>query len=253
MRYLSSMKRLLILLLSLLIFQVATLAQTDRFNYETFQSKEGTLNYRLLFPDANDTRKLPLVIFLHGSGERGNDNEAQLKWGAQQFATDENMKHYPAFVAAPQCPENQQWANYNGKFGAEPRKSMKLVRGMIDDIIKNYPIDENRIYITGLSMGGFGTFDALARYPDLFAAGVPVCGSGDPNTVNRFKDVPIWIYTGAEDPVVQADRTALMFNALMDAGARPGYTQVPEVGHFSWIQAYSDPLLIQWMFRQRKN
>ena len=102
-------------------------------------------------------------------------------------------------------------------------------------------------------MGGFGTFDALARYPDLFAAGVPVCGGGDPSTVDKFKDIPIWIYTGAEDPVVRPEVTVEMFNALMDAGASPGYTQVPEVGHFSWIQAYSDPLLIQWMFRQRKD
>jgi len=244
------MKRLVALLLLITIFQVN--AQTDRFNYAAFEGKEGELKYRLLFPDALQ-RKLPLVIFLHGSGERGDDNEAQLKWGVQQFASDESLKHYPAFVAAPQCPENDQWSAYDGKYKDKPTKTMELVRGMIDDLIKTYPIDENRIYITGLSMGGFGTFDAMARYPDLFAAGVPVCGSGDPNTVERFKDIPIWIYTGAEDDVVLPERTVKMFNALMDAGAKPGFTQVPEVGHFSWIAAYSDELLIEWMFRQRRN
>lgn len=244
------MKRLLALLLLFPVFLVYS--QTDRFNYGTFKANEGELKYRLLFPDAIK-RKLPLVIFLHGSGERGDDNEAQLKWGAQQFASDKNMKHYPAFVVAPQCPENDQWSAYDGQFKANPTKPMALVRGMIDDLIKEYPIDETRIYITGLSMGGFGTFDALARYPDLFAAAVPVCGSGDPATVDKFKDTPIWIYTGAEDDVVRPERTVKMFNALMDAGAKPGYTQVPEVGHFSWIAAYSDEMLIEWMFRQRKN
>ncbi len=227
-------------------------SQPSRFNYATFKNDDGELKYRFLVPDGIE-RELPLVIFLHGSGERGDDNEAQLKWGAMQFATDESMKHFPAYVAAPQCPANQQWANYNGKFGKEARKPLKLVRGMIDELLKNFAIDEKRIYITGLSMGGYGTFDALARYPDLFAAGVPVCGSGDPSTVDLFKDVPLWIYTGSEDPVVPAQQTLKMLNALMDAGAKPGYTQVPEVGHFSWLAAYSDPLLIQWMFRQRKD
>ncbi len=235
-----------------LLLCITASSQPSRSNYATFKNDEGELNYRFLVPDGIE-RKLPLVIFLHGSGERGDDNEAQLKWGVMQFATDENMKHFPAYVVAPQCPADDQWANYNGKLGKEPRKPMKLVRSMIDDLIENYAIDENRIYITGLSMGGYGTFDALARYPDLFAAGVPVCGSGDEGSVDRFKDIPLWIYTGAEDPVVPAEQTLKMLNALMDAGAKPGYTQVPETGHFSWLAAYSDPLLIQWMFRQRKN
>lgn len=240
------------MLLTFLLVIFLAKAQTARFSYESYATDEGELKYRFLFPDALDGRKLPLVIFLHGSGERGDDNEAQLKWGVQQFASDHNIKHFPAFIAAPQCPANDQWSNYDGKFKKNPTKALGMVRRMIDDLIRKHPIDTNRIYITGLSMGGFGTFDALARYPDLFAAGVPVCGSGDPTTVENFKDVPIWIYTGAEDPLVKAEWTARMFHALMDAGAKPGYTQVPEVGHFSWIQAYSDPLLMQWMFRQRK-
>ena len=246
--YLSHMKKHLLLLC---LYASAAHGQTDRFSYESFKDQDAELHYRLLTPDAVK-RKLPLVIFLHGSGERGDDNEAQLKWGVQQFARDENLKHYPAFVAAPQCPSNQTWSAYDGKFKDNPTRPLELVRGMIDDLVKRYPIDENRIYITGLSMGGFGTFDALARYPELFAAAVPVCGSGDPSTVDRYKDVPIWIYTGAEDDVVLPERTVRMFNVLMDAGAKPGFTLVPEVGHFSWIAAYSDGLLMQWLFRQRK-
>lgn len=249
--YLSSMKALFTSLI--LTFSIYSFAQENRFDKATYEGSVGSLNYRLLTPDAAAGRKFPLVVFLHGSGERGSDNEAQLKWGALQFASDESMKHYPAYVLAPQCPENNQWAAYGGKFEDDPTKPMKLLKELIDQLMKDRPIDSSRIYITGLSMGGFGTFDAMARYPDLFAAGIPVCGGGDPSSADRMKDIPIWIYTGAEDDVVVPERSLEMLDALMKKGAKPGYTQVPEVGHFSWLAAYSDELLIQWLFRQRKN
>jgi len=245
------MRSIVLLLVVGVLFKVE--GQTDRFSKETFKNEKGELNYRFLEPDANPNRKLPLIIFLHGSGERGNDNESQLKWGVQQFATDENLKRFPAFVAAPQCPKEGQWSSYGGVFQSKPTPPLDLVRDLISALVEKHPIDQKRIYITGLSMGGFGTFDALARYPELFAAAVPVCGSGDPATVERFSHVPIWIYTGAEDEAVRPERTIKMFNALMEAGAKPGFTQLPEVGHFSWIAGYSDELLIEWLFRQRKD
>lgn len=235
------------------VLSVTAFAQRDRFAKEVFESTEGTLPYRLLTPDANPSRTFPLIIFLHGSGERGDDNEAQLKWGALQFSSDENMKNFPAFVLAPQCPTNQQWAVYDGQFRKQATKPLQLVYKLILDLKKRLPIDEDRIYITGLSMGGFGTFDAIARYPDLFAAAIPVCGGGDPTTAPNFKDLPVWIYTGSEDAVVPPERSLEMLDALMKAGAQPGYTQLPEVGHFSWLAAYDDPLLIQWLFRQCKD
>ena len=246
------MKRYFLPIFTTLIF-LSGHCQIDRFSQEKYEGTAGILQYRLLTPDANPTRKLPLVVFLHGSGERGDDNASQLKWGVQQFASDDNMKRFPAYVVAPQCPAAAQWASYDGVFKEEPTPSMKLVREMIDELMDRYPIDERRIYITGLSMGGYGTFDALARYPELFAAAVPVCGAGDPSTVNRFKDIPIWIYTGAEDQAVRPEWTLKMFDALMKTGSKPGYTQVPEVGHFSWIAAYSDEMVLEWLFRQRKD
>lgn len=204
-------------------------------------------------------RRLPLVIFLHGSGERGDDNMAQLKWGVMNFASDEQMKLYPAFVVAPQCPEGQTWADFtiDKKKGIvqqsdSPTKSMELVIQLVQQLIKDYPVDTNRIYITGLSMGGFGTFDAMARYPDLFAAAVPVCGGGDPATAPLIKDIPCWIFHGAEDSTVDPILSLHMLEALQQAGAHPGFTSYPEVGHFSWIAAYSDPLMMEWMFRQNK-
>lgn len=235
-------------------------AQSTLFSFEKFVNGKGdTLPYRQLFPDYDTLRKYPLVIFLHGSGERGKDNEAQLKWGVKNFATDENMKIYPSFVIAPQCPVNSNWANFaenknntNLLLQKSPSKTMELVVALINDLIKKFPIDTKRIYITGLSMGGYGTFDAIERYPNLFAAAVPVCGGGDVSLSSSIKHIPIWIFHGADDSVVPAAFSRNMVEALTKAGAHPGYTQYPEVGHFSWIAAYSDPLLMAWLFRQRK-
>jgi predicted peptidase len=235
-------------------------AQSSLFSFEKFANGKGdTLQYRQLFPDYDTLHKYPLVIFLHGSGERGKDNEAQLKWGVKNFATDENMKLYPSFVIAPQCPENSGWSNFTENknntalsLKKSPSKPMELVIALIGELTKKFPIDTKRIYITGLSMGGYGTFDAIERYPGLFAAAVPVCGGGDVLLASSIKHIPIWIFHGAEDTVVSAAFSLNMVEALTKAGAHPGYTQYPEVGHFSWIAAYSDPLLMAWLFRQHK-
>ena len=235
-------------------------AQTSRFNYDQYTNGKGdTLKYRFLFPDYDTLRKYPLVIFLHGSGERGNDNEAQLKWGVLNFATDQNMAMYPSFVIAPQCPLDQDWGNSNeGKTKGSiiilptPSKPMELLISLIHEFIKKFPIDTNRIYITGLSMGGYGTYDAIERYPYLFAAAVPVCGAGDTSKAASIAHVPIWIFHGSEDAAVNPQYSIDMLNALIKAGARPGFTMYPATGHFSWLKAYSDPLMLQWLFSQHK-
>lgn len=240
---------------------VSSFAQVSRFSAHQYVNGMGdTLNYRLLFPDANPFRKYPLVIFLHGSGERGSDNNAQLKWGVENFATDEAMSKYPALVIAPQCPAGQQWSHIKRtdntrdiKMEPTPAKSMELLMELIQKTIKEMPVDTNRIYITGLSMGGYGTFEALARYPNLFAAAVPVCGGGDTSKAAVIAQIPIWILHGAEDSAVSPLYGLDMVNALTKAGGRPGFTLYPEVGHFSWLMAYSDPLVMEWLFRQRKH
>ena len=236
-----------------------TQAQVSRFNYEKYINKGDTLNYRQLFPDADTLRKYPLIIFLHGSGERGNDNEAQLKWGVMNFAEDQNMILHPAFVIAPQCPANMGWANISNNRNSleirllpSPTKPMELVIALIHQLINKFPIDSNRIYITGLSMGGFGTFDAIERYPHLFAAAVPVCGGGDVSKAASIAHIPIWIFHGAEDPAVNPQLSIDMAAALTKAGAHPGLTVYPEVGHFSWLGAYSDKHMIEWLFKQHK-
>ena len=170
------MKALLAFLLCVMAAGLAQ-AQPSRFSREKYIENGDTLSYRMLFPDANRQRKYPLVIFLHGSGERGSDNDAQLKWGVTNFATDQNMIAHPAIVIAPQCPEHQTWSNFTRDkmtLIAAPGNPMRLLIGLIRQLETTMPVDTNRIYITGLSMGGYGTYDALERYPHLFAAAVPV-------------------------------------------------------------------------------
>lgn len=231
-------------------------AQSSLFSYEEYTNGAGdTLNYRQLISDYDPVSKYPLVIFLHGSGERGNDNEAQLKWGVMNFASSQNMKMHPSIVIAPQCPKNKRWANFLSEdmsFQSTPTKQMKLLKELIDQSIKNLPVDTSRIYITGLSMGGFGTFDAISRYPNLFTAAVPVCGGGDVTKSDRIYHIPIWIFHGALDGAVDPILSQKMVEALTKSGGHPGYTQYPETGHFSWIAAYSDAMMMDWLYSQHK-
>lgn len=258
------MKRLNLITLLICFFCYGNVSpvfsQKSVFSYEKYTNGKGdTLNYRQLYPDYGTLRKYPLVIFLHGSGERGNDNELQLKWGVMNFASDQNMIKHPAFVIVPQCPEKKEWANFSNDRNSReklmqplPSKPMELLIALIQQMIKKLPVDSNRIYITGLSMGGHGTFDAIERYPDLFAAAVPVCGGGDATRAVSIAHIPIWIFTGAEDAAVNPLYSLDMVEALTKAGAHPGFTQYPGVGHFSWLGAYSDPLMMEWLFRQHK-
>lgn len=231
-------------------------SQSSLFSFEKYVNANGdTLNYRQLISDYDPISKYPLVIFLHGSGERGDDNEAQLKWGVLNFASDQNMKMHPSIVIAPQCPKNMSWGNFSYEdmsLQPSPTEPMKLLMELINQSILKLPVDINRIYITGLSMGGYGTFDAISRYPNLFAAAVPVCGGGDVSKASSISHIPIWIFHGALDGAVNPVLSQDMVAALTKEGAHPGFTQYPEVGHFSWIAAYSDTMMMEWLFRQRK-
>lgn len=251
-------KNLFLLCFAFLFYSFAS-AQANRFDKAQFIENGDTLRYRFLSPDYDTVRKYPLVIFLHGSGERGSDNEAQLKWGVLNFATDESMSMHPAYVIAPQCPRNAQWASYENAPGtfsvpmkAAPTKPMQLLVDLIRQAIAKFPIDTNRIYITGLSMGGFGTYDLIERYPHLFAAAVPVCGGGDLSKAPAIKHIPMWVFHGAEDAAVDPNFSIDMVSTLVKAGGHPGFTLYPETGHFSWNGAYSDKRMMDWLFRQHK-
>jgi len=249
----------LFILLAATMSLIATAADNrDRFESRTFADGEFMLPYRLLKPKAYDaSQKYPLVIFLHGAGERGDDNQKQLVHGMNDFASDEIMARYAAFVLAPQCPEGKKWSEVDwssksSKLPAEISPALAATLKAADALQKEFSIDPKRIYITGLSMGGYGVWDALARRPELFAAAAPICSGGDPAFAAKMKDVPIWAFHGDDDKTVPVGRSREMIEALKAAGGRPKYTEYPGVGHNSWAQTYSDPALYEWLFAQRK-
>jgi predicted peptidase len=251
------MLKISLLLIFLNLSLLSAEAQKDSLAFAKLQfiEKQDTLPYRFLKPrkiESNTT--YPLVIFLHGAGERGNDNEKNIKHIKDLFTNNGNRMKYPCFVIAPQCPEKQLWIEaYNAPFSANPSGPMQQVINLLEKIIKDYPIDQTRIYITGVSMGGYGTWDAIARYPEKFAAAVPICGGGDEKTAHKIKIIPIWAFHGANDRTVPPEKSRSMIKALQNAGGSPGYTEYPNVEHPSWIHAYKDPYLMLWMFRQKRS
>src|SRR5688572_22623600 len=162
----------------------------------------GALPYRLLKPlDDAPQQKYPLVLFLHGGGERGDDNEKQLIHGGRNFAHEAMRRRHPAFVVIPQCPAEKKWVEVpwdaqSHKVPEEASETLQAVFDLIAALQKEFAIDERRIYCVGLSMGGFGTWDLLYRKPDLLAAAIPICGGGDPATVEKIKHVPLWAFHG---------------------------------------------------------
>jgi lysophospholipase L1-like esterase/dienelactone hydrolase len=233
--------------------------RADDYEARVFAGANGTkLPYRLLSPLHYDkTQKYPLVIFLHGAGERGDDNAAQIKHGAPVFAKPENREKYPAFVFAPQCPKDQTWSAVKGwtdaeAFQSEPKPAMQLVLEAIEALAKEFSLDPNRLYVTGLSMGGYGTWDLLSREFDAIAAAAPVCGGGDPSKITDAKNIAIWAFHGMEDPTVPVARSREMIAALKAAGGAPLYSEYPYLKHDSWTTAYGEPELLAWMFAQRR-
>ena len=230
----------------------------DRFEARVFDDRGFSLPYRLLRPkDAHGDRKYPLVVFLHGAGERGNDNTKQLVHGMNDFASDEIMAKYPAFVIAPQCPDGRRWVEVDWTLEAhtlpeEPSVSLVATLQLNESLQKEFPIDDRRIYLTGVSMGGFGVWDLLARRPELFAAAVPICSGCDPAHADTMKAVPIWAFHGEQDPAVKPKRSREMIEAIKAAGGDPKYTEYPGVGHDSWTRTYAEPAMYAWLFNQQK-
>jgi predicted peptidase len=226
---------------------------------KTFKASDGTeVLYRQAAPAGLENgKKYPLVLFLHGSGARGNDNKAQLKHGVNAIFKNAGKIGEPTFLIAPQCPQGIWWTNIdNGAKRDANQKPITLLDAVLElteDTAKNQPIDPERIYITGLSMGGFGTWAALAKKPDLFAAAIPICGGGDPKTAETFKHVPIRIFHGTDDTVVKPDGSQKMFDALKQAGSKAELTLYPGVAHNSWTQTYANEEVIRWLFNQTKS
>ncbi len=206
----------------------------------------------------------PVVLFLHGAGERGNDNEKQLVHGGKLFATDYLQERYPAIVIFPQCPTNSYWSNVdvdrstypiklNFNYKGGPTKPLEMVMDLLQTTIEQPYANDNQVYLMGLSMGGMGTFELLSRKPDTFAAAIPICGGGDPNSVATYaKKIPLWVFHGAQDNVVNPLQSMEMVSALLSAGAYPRFTVYDFANHNSWDPAFAEPDLLPWLFSHKK-
>ncbi len=222
-----------------------------------YQGKDGgKLKYRFYNPSKNKSgKKYPLVVHFHGAGSRGDNNISQL-YLAQKVTDGKYIKKYPCFVFAPQCPSGKKWVDtdwtkLSHKQPLKPNAQMAMAMAAIDEIIKKYPVDEQRIYVYGQSMGGFATWDIICRRPNMFAAAVPVCGGADETKASKIAHVPVWAFHGALDPVVKPARSKNIVAALKKAGGDPKYTEYPKVKHNAWSYSYS-PKLFEWMFKQKK-
>lgn len=223
----------------------ASLHAADPQTQESFQAdvtlKTG-YKYLLALPDgyaADGGSKWPLIVFLHGSGERGTSPEAVKKHGPPKLVAE--GRKLPAIVVSPQCLPDDIWSSH-------------AVKALTDAIVKSYRVDTARIYLTGLSMGGFGTWDTVMDYPDTYAAAVPICGGAGVRFVmaERIRSLPIWIFHGAKDTVVEPAYSKKMFDVLTKLKAPVKLTIYPDASHDSWTAAYNDPELWKWLFEQHK-
>lgn len=257
-------KKTVILFLS---FSVSLLAHAQDLSlYQKKWMVQGgdTLPYRLLLPlDYDSSKHYPLILFLHGAGERGRDNEKQLVHGAKLFLNEEVRQKHKAIVVFPQCPFTDYWANvlrvhdeHGRKFyfleDGPPNRSMEILQQLVMMILKTYPIKKDQVYAGGLSMGGMGTFELVRRMPGVFTAAFPICGGANPATASNMKNVSWWIFHGAKDDVVLPAHSEKMVDALKAAGADVKWTLYPEANHNSWDAAFAEPLLLNWLMIKRK-
>lgn len=230
-----------------------------------------TMPYRLFVPEGYDpARKYPLVVFLHGGGERGDDNDKPLlaNQGGTIWAKPEEQAKRPAFVLVPQA--RSVW---DGGFGRtrnaqngldlgrafEPADDLMTAQSLLQQVLTDYPgIDRKRLYLTGLSQGGIGTWNWNVMQPDLFAAMVAVCGGAAPAKVGVLKDKPIWAFHAASDPVVPVDFSRNAIAAVRAAGGQPRYTEYDPstlflpIAHFSWVPAFQNEDMREWLFKQSR-
>jgi len=254
-------KVIILFFLPLVLFsQIRTI---EDYKKRVFNLDGKSLNYRILEPFHGDKDPIPLFIFLHGSGERGNDNTLQLVHGSTFFLKETEKEKYNSYVIFPQCSKNNRWSYHK----EDPWTSKKeyfeqgdkkisyygnLVILLIEDLVKKKNIDRNRIYISGLSMGGYGTFDLVSHHPELFAAAAPICGGADMKLLINAKDVPFWIFHGDNDKLVPVEYSRDAYKELKKFSDQNKYTEYKGVNHNAWDYVFKESNYLDWFFNQRK-
>lgn len=260
-------KLVLILVVGLSFLHRQELYAQSFESYEKHQyiKNNDTLPYRLLLPEGYQKgKKYPLVIFLHGAGERGNDNEKQLTHGGSLFVSGENRQKYPAIVVFPQCSQKSYWSNVkiagsgtNRVFeftnGGTPTFPMQLLIELMKDLDKQYGISQQQVYVMGLSMGGMGTFELVNRMPETFAAAIPICGGANTATAANLKGTKWWVFHGGKDDVVLPRYSEEMVAAMKKNKVSVKFTLFPDANHNSWDATFAQPGLLKWLFSQSRS
>jgi len=202
--------------------------------FETQVVRTVKLNYLLHLPkNLAEKEKWPLILFLHGAGERGDDVAKVRAHGIPKIV--EKQDDFPFITVSPQCASRSWWT-----------MEVEALNALLDDIVAKYPVDQKRIYLTGLSMGGYGTWQLAAEYPERFAAIAPICGGGEHEKASRLKDIPAWVFHGAKDTVVKPEESEKMVDVLKAVGGNVKYTLYPDANHDSWTETYDNPALYAW-------
>ncbi len=243
------MKNFLWLISALLLLSVSChrekgeglLLQPGTQSHRSYEGKTE-LNYLLYLPEDYDPEReggFPTILFLHGAGERGDSLDAVTAWGPPRIAKEKGL---PFIVISPQCPRGEWWSS-----------QLTPLKALLDEAIEIYNIDTSRIYLTGLSMGGYGTFALALVHPEYFAAIAPVCGGGTPSMANFYKPPPAWVFHGDQDKVVPIECSQMMVDAFKKAGVEVKFTIYKGTGHNAFVKAYNDPLLYQWFLDHKRD
>jgi len=210
--------------------------------FEKTVTKTLKCKYLLFLPEGYGKKKQrwPLIMFLHGAGERGSDLNKVKVHGPPKIV--ENRKDFPFIVVSPQCPKDDWWTD-----------KVEVLINLLDDIVARYKVDKERIYLTGLSMGGYGTWSLASEYPERFAAIAPICGGGTRFMAYELKDIPVWVFHGAKDRVVPLEESEEMVNAIRKRGGNARLTIYPDAGHDSWTETYNNQKLYDWFLEHRKS
>ena len=230
----------------------------DKYEKLIWKNKSNEkLNYRFCQPKNLDNKKTyPILFFLHGAGGRGSNNDDQLldAGSINAFSKQKIFTKHNSYLLAPQVPDDQKWVDINWSTLEHtiPKisKTMRLAFELLDDIVNKHNIDTKRIYVLGISMGGFGVWDALQRRPNYFAAGVPICGGGDIRQSKSISHIPIWIWHGSQDDIINVKRSRDMYNTIKNFTCEIKYSEIKNRGHDVWIDAWDSNDLWNWMYLQ---
>lgn len=212
------------------------------YKFEAQIIKTVHLNYLLFLPKSygkNPQQKWPLILFLHGAGERGDDIELVKIHGIPKIV--EQQEDFPFIAVSPQCPKASWWT-----------AELEALNALLDEVVAKYTVDTDRLYLTGLSMGGYGAWYLATMYPERFAAIAPICGGGDPEKAYVLKNVPAWVFHGGKDTVVSPEESEKMVNALKSCSSDVQFTLYPEAGHDSWTETYDNPELYKWFLKHKR-